>query len=96
MTMADIAAALGNLSRHAEAKAVAEGALPLVQGVRELAKTEAALHGTLGIGHYQEGDSDSEEGARHFAIARLIFRSLPGGSQMLETLDSNAAHIRAP
>ena len=56
VTKADIAAALGNLGRHAEAKRVAEEALPLAQGVREHAKTEAALHMTLGIGHYQEGD----------------------------------------
>lgn len=93
VTNADIAAALGNLGRHAEAKKIAEEALPLVQGVRHLAQTEAALHMTLGIGYYQEGDA--QQGAHHFFIARQLYGVVPGAAQMLEIVDSNEAQVKA-
>ena len=93
VTKADIAAALGNLGRLSEAKQVAEEALPLVHGVRELAQTEAALHMAIGIGHYHDGDTQA--GASHFGTARQLFGSLPGGAQMLEILESNEAQLKA-
>jgi len=92
VTKGDIAVAFGNLGRHSEAKQVAEEALPLVQGMRELAQTEAALHMTIGIGHYQEGDSRT--GASHFDMARRIYQGLPGGGQMLAVLNSNEARLK--
>jgi hypothetical protein len=93
VTKADLAAALGNLGRHSEAGQVAEQALPLIQGIHELRETEGALHMTIGIGHYREGNA--QIGARHFEIARQVFRSVPGGAQMLQILESNEAQLRA-
>ena len=91
VTMADMAAALGNQGQHAEAKRVAEDALPLVAGEQMLRMTEGTLHMTIGIGCFLE--EEEEKGAEHLSHARRLFRQLPDGGRMLGILDTNEQQL---
>src|SRR6266581_4546057 len=89
----DIAAAYGNLGRTYDSKRFAEDALPLLQGVTGLARTEAAARMTAGVACYLDGDA--VEGAKMFDGARQLLRGLPGAEEQLRILESNEANLRA-
>lgn len=89
----DLAAAFGSLGRLTEAKKYAQDAIQLVQGVGELAVTEAMAQMTIGNVCYSRGNG--LEGSQHFASARNLLKDRPGSEQILELLDHNEARLRA-
>jgi hypothetical protein len=89
----DLAAAFGSLGRLTEAKKYAQESIQLVQGIKELAFTEAMACMTLGIVSYNRGDG--LEGSQYFASARNLLKDRPGSEQILQLLDHNESRLRA-
>lgn len=89
----DLAAAFGSLGRLTEAKKYAQDAIRLVQGIKELAFTEAMACMTSGIACYHRGNEP--EGSQYFASARNLLKDRAGSEQILELLDHNEARLRA-
>ena len=89
----DIAAAYGNLGNTAEASRFAQDAIPLVQGVKELAYTEAMARMTVGITCYRTGNE--QQGAQHFASARSLLKNRPDSERGLRLLDQNESNLKA-
>ncbi len=65
----------------------------MVQGIKELAFTEAMARMTSGIVCYHRGNEP--EGSQFFASARNLLKDRPGSEQILELLDHNEARLRA-
>jgi hypothetical protein len=89
---ANAAAALGNLGRHVDAKRAALEGLPLVQQVRGLERTQAALHMTIGVANYLEGDHSN--GSAEFAVARELSQNC-GATELFRLLDTNEAALKS-
>lgn len=89
----DIAAAYGNLGNTTEATRFAQDAISLVQGVKELACTEAMARMTVGITCYRSGNE--QQGKQHFASARSLLKNQPGSEQSLRLLDENEARLKS-
>lgn len=89
---ADLAAAYGNLGSWREAASNAREAIALSSADSRFKFTQASANMTLGNALYSSGLSD--EGAQHFAEARRLFGSLPGGEQHIAVVDHNESQLR--
>lgn len=81
MVSQDLAAAFGNLDRLTEASKFAQEAIRLVQGIKELAFTEAMAQMTIGNVCYSRGNG--LEGSQYFTSARNLLKDRPGSEQIL-------------